>query len=165
MLANTKMHAFSTLLLAHLCEAALAANRMPDAQSWMSELESMGDRDHWCSSESLRVRGLFASAHGDHDAALVYLSDAVSFTRKRGALSWELRSLMSLAELNAGRDDNAEALGALVAASGRFKEGYGSSDFLKASRLIEELRAGSAEHLLRPIPLGYLGGNVRGTRD
>jgi predicted ATPase/DNA-binding winged helix-turn-helix (wHTH) protein len=148
MLATAQMEAFSALVLAHVCEAALAAGRLNDALFWMAELERTDhNRDHWCSSEILRVRGLIADAQGQHGAALEHLSNAVALARRQGALSWELRSTMSLAKLSAGQQRDAEALGALEAVYGRFEEGHGTSDLLKAKRLIEELKARSSGRL------------------
>ena len=144
MLASAKMEAFSALVLAHICEAALAADRLNDAQFWMAELETTDhNRDHWCSSEILRVRGLLADAQGDRDVALEYLANAVALARQQGALSWELRSTLSLGTVWVGQQRYAEALDALQAVYARFEEGYGSSDLLKAKRLINELRTRS----------------------
>jgi predicted ATPase/DNA-binding winged helix-turn-helix (wHTH) protein len=137
-LSDAQMEAFSALVLAHVCEAALAAGRLNDALFWMSELERIDhNQDHWCSAEILRIRGLLADAQGDRTAALQHLSNAIALARRQGALSWELRSTMSLAGLG---QNGAEARDALEAVHGRFEEGFGSADLLQAKRLIEKLR-------------------------
>jgi predicted ATPase/DNA-binding winged helix-turn-helix (wHTH) protein len=144
-LSEAQMEAFSALVLAHTCEAAIRADRLSDAVFWMSRLDSTDrNQDHWCSAEVSRVRGLLAQAQGDQHGAAWHFADALELARRQGALSWELRAIMSLAKLRATQRREAEALRALEDAYGRFQEGFDSADLLEAKRLIGELRAASA---------------------
>ncbi|HWN77849.1 MAG TPA: tetratricopeptide repeat protein, partial [Bradyrhizobium sp.] len=61
LLAEAQYEVFSPVVLAHLCEAAIAANRHNDALSLMAQLESRDSNpEHWCTPEILRVKGLIA---------------------------------------------------------------------------------------------------------
>jgi predicted ATPase len=155
MLTSARMVTFSFLMLAHICEASLEAGRPDDAIAWMERLRSENpDEDHWCSSEVLRVQGLLAQSQGDEGAAAELMLRAVALARRQGALSWELRSTMSLSKLWARQGRTEQALEALLAVYGRHAEGFGARDLVGATRLIEELRARPAlgEGLLPAAP-------------
>ena len=140
LLTSARMEAFSTLVRAHICEAATGANHLADAVSWMEQLEDTDrNQDHWCSAEVLRVRGLLALAQGDETAAAEHLSHGVGLARRQGALSWELRSVLSSSELWLRQARAAEARDAVGAVHARFNEGHASSDLIKAKSLIDEL--------------------------
>ena len=140
MLVSARMTTFSFLMLAHICEASLQADRPCDAIAWMERLMSDNPKeDHWCSCEVLRVQGLLAQVQGDEGAAAELMQSAVALARRQGALSWELRSTMSLSRLWAGQGRTGEALEALLAVHGRYAEGFGARDLVQAKALIEEL--------------------------
>jgi predicted ATPase len=141
-LSDAQMEAFSALVLAHISEAAVAADRLSDALFWMSQLEkSDRNREHWCSAETLRVRGLLAQAQGRQSDAAAHFVDALRLARRQGALSWELRSTIGLSRLWISQRRGEEALGAIEAVYSRFDEGFSSSDLIQARRLIEELKS------------------------
>ena len=98
------------------------------------------NEDHWCSCEVLRVQGLLAQSQGEEGAAAELMLRAVALARRQGALSWELRSTMSLSRLWARQGRTAQALEALLAVYGRYAEGFGARDLVEAKTLIEELR-------------------------
>jgi predicted ATPase/DNA-binding winged helix-turn-helix (wHTH) protein len=140
-LTSARMEAFSVLMLAHVCEAALRAGRVENAVAWMERLtREERNEEHWCSSEVLRVQGLLAQSSGDEGAAAELMLKAVAFARRQGALSWELRATISLSRLWAGQGRTAQALGALLATCGRLTEGFDSRDLIEAKTLIEQLR-------------------------
>jgi predicted ATPase len=66
---------------------------------------------------------------------------SLDVARQQGALSWELRSAMSLAELwkDQGRHDAAVNL--LVSVRDRFTEGFSTADLVSAGRLLRRLRS------------------------
>ena len=141
MLTSARMVTFSFLMLAHICEASLEAGRHDDAIAWMERLRSENpNEDHWCSCEVLRVQGLLAQSQGEEAAAAELMLRAVALARRQGALSWELRSTMSLSRLWARQGRTAEALEALRAVYGRYAEGFGARDLTAANALIERLR-------------------------
>jgi len=140
-LTSARMEAFSILVLAHICEAALRAGRVGDAAAWMERLTREDhNQDHWCSSEVLRVQGLLAQSRGEDGAAAELMLKGVALARRHGALSWELLSTVSLSRLWARQGRTEQALEALLATYGRYAEGFGSRDLIEANTLIEQLR-------------------------
>jgi predicted ATPase len=141
MLESARMTTFSILVLAHICEVSLQAGRGEDAIAWMEQLMSADrNEDHWCSCEVFRVQGLLAQSQGDEGAAAELMLRGVALARRQGALSWELRSTMSLSRLWAGQGQTAQALGPLLAVYEQYTEGFGTRDLIQAETLIEALR-------------------------
>jgi predicted ATPase len=107
----------------------------------MAQLASRDrNKEHWCTAEVLRVKGLLALS-GDHDpdaAAGLFLQSA-ALARKQGALAWELRAAMNLARLRANQDRQKEAVELLEAVYNKFTEGFESVDLLAARTLLDEL--------------------------
>ena len=62
-----------------------------------------------------------------------------SLARRQGALSWELRTAMSLARLQRDQGCRREALDLLTSVHGRFTEGFGTADLQAAKLLLDEL--------------------------
>jgi predicted ATPase/DNA-binding winged helix-turn-helix (wHTH) protein len=142
LLGRAQLEAFTALILTHKSEGALLAHRLKDAASWMAKLESTDkNRDHWCSAEIFRVRGLLAQAQGDEMEAEAQMRNAIALARRQGALSWELRATMSLSKLREAQNRTREALNMLAPVYARFSEGYGSADLVAAKSMIDELRA------------------------
>jgi predicted ATPase len=141
LLAEMQYEVFVPLILAHLIESAIAADRHTDAVSLMAQLANRDrNREHWCTAEVLRVQGLLALS-GDHDpdaAATLFLQSA-ALARKQGALAWELRAAMNLARLRANQGRQREAIELLEAVYNRFTEGFETVDLLAARSLLREL--------------------------
>jgi hypothetical protein len=156
-LAEAQYEVFSPVVLAHLCEAAIAANRHNDALSLMVQLESRDSNpEHWCTPEILRVKGLIAlSGERDEAAAADFFSKSGALARKQGALAWELRAAMNLGQLWAAQSRERDALDLLEPLYGRFTEGFETVDLIAASRLIDELTslASSRQRSVRRPPL------------
>jgi predicted ATPase len=97
----------------------------------------------WCTPELLRIGGKRRLQPGREDqaAAEALLLRSLDVARQQGALSWELRSAMSLAELwrDQGRHDAAVNL--LVSVRDRFTEGFSTADLVSAGRLLRRLRS------------------------
>jgi predicted ATPase len=93
--------------------------------------------------ELLRVKGevLISMAQSDRREAEQCLLDSLRLARDHRALSFELRTGMSLARLWAasGRCDN--ALDLLTSIYSRFSEGLQTLDLVSAARLLDELRS------------------------
>ncbi|WP_455884617.1 ATP-binding protein [Pseudomonas spelaei] len=91
----------------------------------------------WCTPEILRVR---ADAMGDSHAAETLLLEALGHARQQGALAWELRCALSLAQRwrQQGRVDAARDL--LSSIHGRFTEGFATRDLLRVRSLLDELQ-------------------------
>ena len=91
--------------------------------------------------EFLRVKGdLLLRTPGPHDdEAQMCFNQSLALSRSQGALSWELRTATSLAQLwrKQGRID--DALGMLEPIFSRFTEGFDTADLSAAKRLLDEL--------------------------
>ncbi|MES2194598.1 MAG: winged helix-turn-helix domain-containing protein [Pseudomonadota bacterium] len=87
--------------------------------------------------ELLRVRGHLQGLHGDEDSARRSLVSSIELAEAQGAISWRLRSEMTLARL-AGKPGRKAALAALAKTVGRFSEGFDTADLQSARRLIGE---------------------------
>jgi predicted ATPase/DNA-binding winged helix-turn-helix (wHTH) protein len=141
LLAEMRYEVFVPLILAHLSESAIAADRHADAVSLMAQLASRDpNKEHWCTAEVLRVKGLLALSGGDdpNAAATLFLQSA-ALARKQGALAWELRAAMNLARLRANQGRQREAIELLEAVYNRFTEGFETVDLLAARSLLREL--------------------------
>ena len=142
-MAEAQYEVFSPIVLAHLCEAAIAANRHNDALSLMAQLESRDSNpEHWCTPEILRVKGLIAlSGERNEAAAADFFSRSAALARKQGALAWELRAAMNWGKLWAAQSRESDALDLLEPLYGRFTEGLGTADLIAARHLIDGLRS------------------------
>jgi predicted ATPase len=68
-------------------------------------------------------------------------TESIEWARRQGALSWELRTAMSMAQLKRRQGRNAEALQTLAPVYARFREGFATSDLKLARALLEQLKA------------------------
>ena len=64
---------------------------------------------------------------------------ALDMARRQDALSFELRSAMSLARLLRHEGRHADAIVCLQPVYDRFTEGFGTADLIAAKRLLDEL--------------------------
>ena len=122
-------------LLATICEDWVDAETISRASQGLSG---------WCAPEVLRVAGELAQRSGEPDARVTaegYFRRSLQLATEQGALSWEFRSAMSLAELwlSEERYDDARAL--LDPVRNRFVEGRETADALRAARLVESMAA------------------------
>jgi len=140
LLAEMQYEVFVPLILAHLSESAIVADRHVDAVSLMAQLASRDrNREHWCTAEILRVKGLPALSNDDADAAATFFLQSAELARKQGALAWELRAAMNLARLRANHGRQREARVLLEGVYNRFTEGFETVDLLAARSLLIEL--------------------------
>ena len=96
----------------------------------------------WCAPEILRAQGATLLAlQGDDaaDAAEALFRRALDLARAQGALSWELRTAMSLASLWRTRHRARQAQDLLASVLGRFAEGFGTADLRRATALLADL--------------------------
>ena len=108
--------------------------------------------ERWCVTELQRIRGELLLQTGAADAVPAVEAgflQSLAWARQQNALSWEVRTSMSLAALwhRQGRTGKAHAL--LAAAFARFIEGFATADLVAARSLLGQLRqAGSPESIL-----------------
>ncbi|MDC8015297.1 ATP-binding protein [Tahibacter soli] len=99
----------------------------------------------WGMSEILRMKGNLLRLEGKpgslHDAADRY-AESLRWAREQGALSWELRTAVSLVELWREAGGNAQAEAILSDAWRRFEEGYETRDLRRARTLLTDIGSG-----------------------
>ena len=104
-----------------------------------------GDRGPvgWCTPELLRISGKrqLRPDKEDRIAAEALLRRSLDAARQQGALSWELRSAMSLAELLKDQNRRDAALNVLGAVRDRFTEGFATADLVRSDFQLGELRS------------------------
>lgn len=118
-------------LLATICDDWVDAETIRRASEGVSG---------WCAPEVLRVAGELARRSGSDDARVTaedYFRRSLRLAAEQGALSWELRSAMSLAELYLGEGRSADAHALLDPVRKRFVEGLETADLMLASRLAD----------------------------
>lgn len=96
----------------------------------------------WCAPEFLRLRGeliLWRDGDAGLAAAEQMFARAADLARQQGALAWELRVAMSMAQLRLRQGSPAEARAALAPVHGRFSEGFGTADLRQAEALLKTL--------------------------
>ena len=84
--------------------------------------------------ELLRLRGELEARAGDLEAAEASFAVSVALAEQQGALSWRLRTEMSLARVRR-QQGLADALAGVAETYARFSEGFETAD-LKAARLM-----------------------------
>jgi len=87
------------------------------------------------------LQGEVALAAGDPIGAEESYQRAVEVARRQQARSWELRAMMSFAELRKLQGKPGEARQMLESTYSFFTEGFGTSDLVKATSLLHELDA------------------------
>jgi predicted ATPase len=98
--------------------------------------------DHSYLAEVYRLQGEITLSDGD-PASVQEAEDlfglSLEIARKQGALSWELRTAVSLARLSleAGKREHARLL--LLPIVGKFSEGFYTPDLKQAMQLVNEL--------------------------
>jgi predicted ATPase len=100
----------------------------------------------WSTAEILRARAerLLAAESPCHHTVESALQQSLEIARTQGALTWELRSATSLAQLWQRQSRYREALELLTPIYQRFTEGYATPDLRKVRLLLDELRGQSA---------------------
>ena len=108
------------------------------------EILSRGERGSagWCTPELLRINGkqLLRPGKEDRARAEALLLRSLDVAHQQGALSWELRSAISLAELWERENRREAALSLLASVRDRFTEGFATADFVRSSLLLERLK-------------------------
>jgi predicted ATPase/DNA-binding winged helix-turn-helix (wHTH) protein len=97
----------------------------------------------WCLAELLRTKGelhLLEGLPAAVETAEQCFRRALDVARDQGALSWELRSAMSLARLWHGQQRVSQARKLLAPVYRRFTEGFGTADLVTAKTLLQTLR-------------------------
>jgi predicted ATPase/DNA-binding winged helix-turn-helix (wHTH) protein len=135
-----------TPFLSGLAHVLAAAGRFADGLAAADEALQRTEQAHglWWMPEALRVKGEISLSSGNADMASTerLFCRSLDLAHRQGALSWELRSAMSLGQLYhaQGRDHDASKL--LNSVYTRFTEGFATADLKTARRLLGEWGAG-----------------------
>jgi predicted ATPase len=95
----------------------------------------------WCTPELLRIsaKRMLQQGNADPAPAEELLLRSLDTARQQGALSWELRSAISLAELWQAQDRRDAAMDLLASVRDRFNEGFATADLVRSACLLREL--------------------------
>lgn len=88
--------------------------------------------------ELLRLRGELEARNGDAEGAEASFAASIALAEQQGALSWRLRTEMSLARLRL-KQARPRSLDGLAETYARFSEGFETADLKAARRLLDEL--------------------------
>jgi len=98
--------------------------------------------ERWYVAELLRLKGEFLLQEaGDNSIPMAeaWFHEALHLARKQGALSWELRTAMSLARLKVRQGRRGDARQILAPVYDRFTEGFDTADLRSARTMLEAL--------------------------
>ena len=118
-------------------DAALRA--LDDA---LTSAERTGEGAHL--AEIYRLQGEITLAHRGREAAVeteAYYTRSLEVCRKQEAVSWELRTAVSLARLWRDVGKRQDAVDLLAPVFGRFKQGFDTPDVKEAIQIMRELEA------------------------
>lgn len=127
---------YASAFEADLSQGLAALGRLPEARqvlhATIARVEQEGGA--FDMPELLRLRGELEARGGDLDAAEASLAASAALAEHQGALSWQLRTEMSLGQLR-GRQGVPNPLERLASTYARFSEGFETAD-LRAARLM-----------------------------
>ncbi len=132
------------LYLVWLAEVLQASRQIGPALSAIDEALARAERteERWYLPELLRLRGellLGDQTSASVDEALDCFSRSLQLAQEQGALSWELRTTMSIVRARDGATSPAVLYEALSAVFCRFREGFETGDLVAAKALLADL--------------------------
>jgi len=138
--------AFSYRLPALLGELAQGLGKVGRAEEGNTAVDGALDfcersEERWCMPELLRIKGVLLESFeipSAVDAAQDYFVQAGDLARRQGALSWELRTAMSLGRLYYARNRVEDARELLNSVYAKFTEGFHTADLQSARTLLAE---------------------------
>jgi predicted ATPase/DNA-binding winged helix-turn-helix (wHTH) protein len=133
--------------LALAAELAEASARFGLCRQGLSAIDEALERteeceERWSLPELLRIKGELLLLEGKNNAlpaAAELFEQALALARRQGALSWELRTSISVARLRRNQGSSREAYNLLAPVYGRFTEGFETADLLTAKHVLEQL--------------------------
>ena len=143
-LHQTQSETFYTVFLTALAEVLMSTERRDEGLAAADEALRRTERSNalWWMPEALRVKGeLLLLSEDRASAAEGLFRRSLDLARRQGALSWELRTLTSLARSRRKQGRTVEAHDFLASVYWRFTEGFETPDLLSAKMLLEALKA------------------------
>lgn len=130
---------YASAFIAELSQGLATLGRLPEAREVLHEaiarIEPEGGA--FDMPELLRLRGEIEARGGDFEAAEASFATSVALADQQGALSWRLRTEMSLARLRR-QQGIAKPLDVLAETYARFSEGFETADLKAARRMLDE---------------------------
>jgi len=143
-LQQTQSETLYTVFLTGLAEVLAAAGRFGESLDAADEVLRRTERNNafWWMPEALRIKGevLLLLDKADTTAAEDHFHRSLELSHRQGALSWELRTAMSLAHLQRAQGRVKEARGLLWSVYRRFTEGFATADLKTAKALLDDLQ-------------------------
>lgn len=138
-----------TWVFAEYADGLRRAGRISQGLQIIDKALGMCERDEefWCISEVLRIKAELLQAEGSSTQAELagqLLQQSLDWARRQEALSWELRTALSLARRLKNKGQGREALDLLASVYGRFIEGFETADLRSAKALIDDLSGRSS---------------------
>jgi predicted ATPase len=142
-LGKSRYEVFVSVFLGEMAHAAATAGRADDGVAALDQALARVERnaENWCLPELLRLKGelLLMQSEQNSASAAEHFTRSLDCGRRQQALSWELRTVISIARLQRDQGRKREARDLLVPLFGRFTEGFGTADLQIAKRLLDEL--------------------------
>jgi tetratricopeptide (TPR) repeat protein len=130
---------YASAFVAELSQGLAALGQLPEAlkvlRETMARIEPEGGS--FDMPELLRLRGELEARTGDLAAAEASFAASVALAEQQGALSWRLRTEMSLARLRR-QQGLVQLPGVLAETYARFSEGFETADLKEARRMLDE---------------------------
>jgi predicted ATPase len=98
--------------------------------------------DRWCVAEVLRVKGELICRAGAPDGiaqAEDCFAQSLDWARQQGAVSWELKTAMSLGRLRCDQGQVDQARDLLTSAYMLFQEGFDTADLKATKELLKSM--------------------------
>jgi predicted ATPase/DNA-binding winged helix-turn-helix (wHTH) protein len=135
---------YHTAFLAELAQGLANGGEISTGLTTISEALAQAIRNNelWFMPELLRVKGeiaLLESASGVETVAEECFAESLDLARQQKALSWELRSALSLARFRRTQNRTREARSLLGAVYSTFGEGFKTADLKSAKQMLDEL--------------------------
>ena len=135
---------YRTASLGELAESLGSIGKVAPALTAVDEalVQSRLNDEHWCIPELLRIKGELLVLEASPNAATraeEHFSQSLDLARQQEALSWQLRTAISLFRLQRDQNRPKEAHKLLAPIYARFTEGFRTTDLETAKRLLSEL--------------------------
>lgn len=131
------MPIFLTSLAELLANAGHIAEGLAAAVEAVERIERTGQL--WWLAEALRIKGVTLQLSQRHEAAEDQFRQALDWAGRQGALSWELRAAVNLAQLLRHSGHSADAVKILQPVHDRFTEGFETLDLTMARQVLKSL--------------------------
>jgi predicted ATPase len=137
-------HMRYTAFLGELADALGACGAIATGLETIDRALERSERheERWCIAELLRIKGRLLLATGEPGASTAaedHFRRSLDWARQQQALSWELRTAISLGELMADQGRPTDGGDLLSSVYGRFGEGFDTADLQRAKSLLDRL--------------------------